>query len=260
MSEVNALAQKIAVLSAREPVDKTGARVISEGGSPPPLAAILREVGDTVLERCLAFHCDTTTMHIIAAGRRMRGILGVSPTADASVIGQVLSREEPALVQAAYDLLAAHFGPTATVSVRSLPAEPFGKGGERGISTDELAALWDVAATSATVSAKAPMDAFLSANAAIFSSSLHIHKGEIIATSGDVAALETVWNTQVSAFRETYNKTLHGDADPQLISLKGVFDDGTSAALAFYEDHVALMVCGADSFAAMQASWQRVFA
>lgn len=260
MSEVNALEQKIAVLSARESVDETGARVISEGGSPSPIAAILREVGDTVLERCLAFHCSTTTMHIIAAGRRMRGILGVSPTVDAPVIGQVLSREEPDLVQAAYDLLVAHFGSAATLSVRSLPTEPFGKGGERGISADGLATLWDVASTSEAVSPEAPMDAFLSANAAIFSSSLHIHKGEIIATSGDVAALETVWNTQVSAFRETYTKTLHGGADPQLISLERAFDDGASAALAFYEDHAALMVYNSDSFAAMQASWQRIFA
>ncbi|KQI71723.1 hypothetical protein AN191_12135 [Loktanella sp. 5RATIMAR09] len=260
MSELNALAQKLAVLSARDVVDQTGARMISEGGLPSPLAAILREVDDTVLERCLAFRCGDTTVRIIAAGRRMRGILSVSPKSDADVIGQVLSREDPDVVQAAHDLLQTLCGNAENMTVRSLPSEPFGNSGERGISALGLAELWDVALAEADSTPKPPMEQFLTVNAPAFSSVLHIYNGEIVTKEGDFAALQAIWSTQVEAFREAHRKTLRGEEAAQLICLDGAFDNGNSAALALYENHVALIAYEAERFGAMQASWQRIFA
>lgn len=259
MSELNALAQKLAVLSAREIVDQTGARMISEGGSPAPVAAILREVDDTVLERCLAFTCGNATIQIIAAGRRMRGILSVSPKSNADVIGQVLSREEPDMVQAAADLLEELCGKAENMTVRSLPPQPFGKGGERGISADGLAELWGVALAEVDTGPKPPMEQFLTVNAPAFSSLLHICNSEIVSTAGDFAALQTIWSTQVEAFRKAHKKTLRGEEGAQLICLDSAFDDGHSAALALYEDHVALIAYEAERFGAIQASWQRIF-
>jgi hypothetical protein len=260
MSELTALAQKLAVLSAQEAVDSSGARVISEGGSPAPLSAMLREIDDTVLERCLAFECGGNSIRIIAAGRRMRGILDVSPTSDADVIGQVLSREEPDLVQDAHDALQDLCGSAEKMTVRSLPPEPFGNGGERGISAVGLAELWNVALAHVDSEPKPPMEQFLSVNAPAFSSLLHVCNGEIIATTGDVAALQKIWSTQVDAFRDAHKKTARGEEGAQLICLDSAFDDGNSAALAVYEDHIALMAYEAERFGAMQASWQRIFA
>ena len=260
MSELTALAQKLAVLSSREAVDPSGTRVISEGGSPAPLSAMLSEIDDTVLERCLAFACGGNSIRIIAAGRRMRGILDISPASDADVIGQVLSREEPELVQAAHDLLQDLCGNADQMTVRSLPPEPFGKGGERGISAIGLADLWNVALAGVESEPKPPMEQFLSVNAPAFSSLLHVCKGEIIATTGDVTALQKIWATQVDAFREAHKKTARGEEGAQLICLDSAFEDGNSAALAVYEDHIALMAYEAERFGAMQASWQRIFA
>lgn len=257
MSESNALAEKIATLALRETLDPSGARVISEGGSPDPVVAILREVDETVLERCLAFDCGQISLRVIASGRRLRGILDASLANDADVIGQVLSREEPEGVQAAFDLLQSICASADRVSVRSLPPEPFGKSGERGISAMGLAELWGVAMGGEP---KPPMERFLSVNATAFSSVLHVRKGEIISTAGDFKALKAIWSEQVEAFREAHRKTVRGEEGAQLICLENAFDDGSSAAMALYENDVALVAYQAERFGHMQSSWQRIFA
>lgn len=257
MSEPNALAQQLATLASRETVDETGARVISEDGNPAPVAAIVGEIDGTVLERCLVFQCGHATVSIVAAGRRLRGIISVSPQNDQAVIGQVLSREEPEGVQAAYDLLQDICGEADRLTVRSLPPEAFGKGGERGISATGLAELWDLATQTEP---KPPIEQFLSANAAAFSSVLHVRDGEIILTEGNFEALQSIWSTQVEAFRKAHKKTVRGEEGAQLICLNGAFDDGLSAAMALYEGDIVLVAYDAGSFGKMQASWQRIFA
>jgi len=257
MSEPDALAQKLATLATRETVDATGARGLSEGGAPVPIAAILGEIDDTVLERCLVFDCGQVTVRLIAAGRRLRGIYGVSTQSDAEIIGQVLSREDPEGLQAAYDLLQETCGEADRVTVRSTRPDPFGQGGERGVSARGLAELWDVTLDMAP---KLPIEQFLNANAAAFSSVLHLRKGEIIATTGDFEALQAIWTTQVEAFRKAHKKTIRGKEGAQLICLNGAFDDGMSAAMALCEDDIVLVAYDAESFGGMQASWQRFFA
>lgn len=257
MSESDGLTQRLALLAMPVKVDKTGARAISENGAPAPVAAILGEIDNTVLERCLVFDCGPVTVSIIAAGRRLRGIFSVSPQNDAAIIGQVLSREEPEALQAAHDLLLECCGGAGRVAVRSTPAEAFGQGGERGVSATGLAELWDVALD---IAPKPPVEQFLSVNAAAFSSVLHVRKGEIILTEGDFEALQSIWSTQVEAFRKAHKKTIRGEEGAQLICLNGAFEDGSSVAMVLYEDDIVLVACGADSFGAMQSSWHRIFA
>ena len=257
MSEPNALAEKIATLASRETYDQSGARVISEGGTPEPIAAILREVDDTVLERCLSFDCGTTSVQIIAAGRRLRGIVSVTPESDAEIIGQILSREEPEGVQAAFDLLSEVCGTVDQMTVSSMPPTPFGKGGERGISAVGLTELWGVAMNSEP---KPPMEQFLSVNAADFLSVLHVRQGEIVTTAGDFKALQKIWSKQADAFRKAHAKTVRGEEGAQLVCLEGAFDDGSSAAMALYDNDVALVAYEAERYGHMQSSWQRIFA
>jgi len=257
MSDLNALTRKLAALTAGDTVYEAGGRVIVDDSDSSSVAAILREVDDTVLERLLSFTAGDTTINIIAAGRRMRGILNVLPPRDDAMIGQVLSREEPEDVQAVFDLLQGLCGDAEKMTVRSLPPEPFGKGGERGISALGLADLWSVEINEAP---KPPMEKFLTMNASAFSSLLHVRKGEVLSTSGDISALQKIWSTQVQAFREAHNKTLRGEAEAQLICLESAFDDGTSAAMALHEKDVALIAYQAEHFGTMQSSWQRIFA
>lgn len=257
MSDANALAEKLAILAADEPVDATGARIISEGGSPDPMTAILREVDNTVLERSLIIDCGNATVNIVAAGRRMRGITSASLPDDMDIVGQVLSREEPEGVQAAFVFLQGLCGTADKMTVRSTPPEQFGKGGERGISANGLSELWGVAMDTAP---KPPIDSFLSMNAEAFNSVLHVRNGEVVSTAGDVKALKKIWSTQVDAFREAHKKTTRGDVNAQLVCLDSAFEDGSSAAMALYENDIALVAYQAESFGDIQSAWQRIFA
>ena len=256
MSEEDALAQKLAALIASVEIDDSGARVISVDGEPAPITAILREVDDTVLERCLAFDCGDTTITVVAAGRRLRGIVNVTPQNDAEIIGQVISREEPEGVQAAFDLLQSLCADADKMTVRSLPSEPFGKGGERGISAKGLTELWGV---TMDIIPKPPMDKFLSANAATFLSVLHVREGKVVSTSGDVKPLQQIWKSQVDDFRKAHAKMVRGEERAQFVCLESAFDDGTSAALALYENEIALVAYQGENFGKMQSSWQRIF-
>ncbi|PJI86232.1 hypothetical protein BC777_2600 [Yoonia maricola] len=256
MSEQTALAQKIAMLTAPDSIDQTGARLISVGRDPEPLTAILREVDDTVLERSLAFVCGDTTVTIVAAGRRLRGIASVTPAKDADIIGQVISRDDPDGVQAAFDLLQELCGTADRLTVRSLPPEPFGKGGERGISATGLTELWGV---TMEVIPKPPMEKFLSTNATAFLSVLHIRDGKIVSTAGNFKALQTIWKSQVDTFRKAHAKMVRGEEKAQLVCFEGAFDDGSSAAMALYENEVVLVAYQAKQYGEIQSSWQRIF-
>ncbi len=55
MSDMTALTDRLSALAAVDEVFVAGARVISQDGGPVALAAILREIDSTVLERTLVF-------------------------------------------------------------------------------------------------------------------------------------------------------------------------------------------------------------
>lgn len=257
MSDLDALAQKLAALVSKQDVFDAGARVISLGGAPAPMAAILGEIDETVLERNLEFKSDKSTTNLIVAGRRLRGIQAVTPPSDSKVIGQTISREEPELVQAASELLSDLFADADRLTVRSLAPEPFGKGGERGISAHGLAELWRIEMDAAP---KPPMERFLRANGDNIASLMHVSNDEIAATSGDFEALQEIWSTQVKEFREKHDKALNGEDGPKLIFLEGALDDGTSAALALADNDMALFAYQTDKLDALHASWRSIFA
>lgn len=256
MSEMHALAQKLAALISKDDVFDAGARIISQAGSPEPIAAILAEIEDTILERNLEFTSGSTTANLIASGRRLRGIHAMTSNPDDDVIGQTISREEPDLVQKTYALLSAAFGDAERLTVRSLAPPEFGKGGERGISAHGLADLWQIQSQEEP---KPPMERFLTANAQIIASFMHVSNDEIAAKSGDFETLQGIWNTQVSDFRKQHKKALNGDDGPKLIFLDGALEDGTSAALALVDDDIALLAYQTDQFGALHASWRRIF-
>lgn len=257
MSEWNALARKLATLVATDDMFEAGARTISIGGSPAPMTAILNEIDDTVLERALEIVADDNTVTLVVSGRRLRGILSVSP-ADmdtASATGHALARDEPDVLNAALALVEQLCGSAKRITVRSTPAVPFGKGGDRGISADALAEIWQVQMREVP---EPPMRRFLSSNAAAISAMMHINDGDIIATSGDFDALQTIWNTQLHTFRKAHRKFQSGEDGPQLICFEGALGDGTAAAFAVAGDDVVLLAYRPDHLGAMLASWRAI--
>ena len=257
MSELDALAQKLMNLISKDAEFEGGARVVARGGSTDVLTAIIDEVDDTVLERTLEFKAGENVVNLIAGGRRLRGVLSVSPEGHGHVVGNTLSREDPELVQAAGAMLKELFGEADVITVRSLSSQPFGEGNaERGISASRLSEFWE---QDADDTPKSPMERFLSYNANAVSSLMHVNKGEIISTTGDFAALQAMWNNQVMEFRKTNKDMLTGKNGPQLICLEGAMNDGHAAALVIAESEIALLAYNPEKLSAMQSSWRSIF-
>ena len=259
MSDMHALAQTLTALAAKDEIFQNGARVISQGGFPSPMAAFLKAVDETMLERKLTFVAGPHTINVIAAGRRLRGFSAASPSlGDIShLAGKTIAREEPDLIDDAYALLSENIGNAARLAVHSLPPEPFGEGGERGISALSLAEMWNIDMHEAPLP---PMERFLRTNGDGINALLHLSAGEVTATQGDVTALQGVWDTQVTAFMEEQTKLPGHEDGPQLICLDGALEDGSAAAIAIAGDDVALLVCAPTQLGTLHTTWQSIFA
>ncbi|MEO1640655.1 MAG: hypothetical protein AAFU41_15545 [Pseudomonadota bacterium] len=267
MSDLSALAEKLSALAGDAgDVFEDGARVIANGDGRAPVKAILDAVDDTVLERKLRVEIDGKRIDLIAAGRRLRGILTADGASgdDQSVMGQVLSREEPEVVAAAGKMINNRCAGAKRITVRSLPPDPFGVGGERGISARGLAGLWDVAAPEPAVAETTAepaedggaMAQFLSSNAAALTATMHVNNGEMIKISGDYKTLQNIWNEQVLQFRKSHSRFLDPADGPQLVCLEGALENGDAAAMAVDGDDVALMAYDPAHLDQMLTSWR----
>jgi len=258
MSDLTALAEKLDALRASDDVFEHGARVISQGGVPSGMNALIRAIDETVLERKLEIMTGTHLISLIAAGRRLRGISGVVPAKgkSARLVGEAMSRENTKNLDAAFGLLSDLVGPAPKLTLRSLPAEPFGRSGERGVTARELAEFWQVDLDEKPLP---QMTRFLVGNEGAIAAHLHVVNGEIESTEGDVTVLHDVWETQVSTFLQTLD-TLPGRADgPQLITLDGALEDGKTVALGLAGDDVALLIYDPGALGALHASWQAIY-
>lgn len=253
MSDLTALAQKISALAATDAVFQGGARVISTVGEPAPLAALLSEIDETILERELEFEADGKTLRLVAAGRRLRGVAAADATDADAVIGQSLSREEPELLQAVFDLISHVCGDAQNLRVRPLPPAPFGKGGERGVSAKGLAEMWQI---DMDCTPEPPFMRFLKIAAGASSSLIHLTSGDVVNQQGDVAALQTVLDTQLDAFHAKQKKLKVAGDGPQLISLKNALSDGSSVTLASSGEDVVLIAHDADAMGPLHRAWK----
>jgi hypothetical protein len=254
---MTALTDKLAALAAEDEVFVAGARVIAQDGGPVALAAILREIDDTVLERTLGFSIGDVTVSLIVAGRRLKGMVEVSDNAPnaATVIGKSLTREEPQVLQAAGAFMAQICATATRVTVRALPVQRFGNSGDVGISAAGLADLWQV---DLNAKPSPPMTRFLAANAASFSAKLYLTNGIVTEMVGNAAPLQTIWETQFSAFRQRQNTVTGKPADSQLMCFDGALGPGTAVAIAMTGDDVCLCAFAPEALATLTASWQAI--
>jgi hypothetical protein len=252
-----ALTNRLSALAAEDEVFVAGARVIAQEGGSVALAAVLREIDSTVLERTLVFGFGDATVSAIVAGRRLKGFHAVSgnavPTDD--VIGQPLSREEPQTLNAAGALMTQLCAAATRVTVRAQPIEPFGKGGDVGISATGLGDIWQV-----NLDAKPlpPVARFISANAGTLTAYLYVTDGVVVETSGDGAALQLIWDEQVLAFRKRQNALFKKPAAPQLICLEGAIGPGSAIAIVMAGDDACLCTLSPDDMTVLTRAWQSI--
>lgn len=258
MSDLTALAQKLASLHSSDDRFEHGARIIAQGGVPSGMAAVLHAIDDTVLERQLEIMTGTHIVTLVAAGRRLRGIAGVVPPKGKSprLAGEAISRDDKKSLAAVGELLNELLMPAPRLTLRSLPSGGFGRSGERGVAATDLISLWQVDMEAEVLP---PIERFLSGNRAALKAFLHVRGDEVVATEGDSAQLQDLMENQLDAFLEKKAK-LSGNADgPQLISLEGVLPGNVAVALAQAGDDIVLITYDPVALAQLHASWQAIF-
>ena len=258
MTDLTALAQKLASLHSSEDVFENGARVIAQGGVPSGMSAFIRAIDDTVLERQLEIMTGTHIVTVVAAGRRLRGIANVVPPKgkSARLVGEPLSRDDKKSLAATGELLSSLLGAAPRLTLRSLPAESFGRSGDRGVSAATLAEVWDVDLDEAPLP---PMERFLKGNAEAVHGFIQMRGGEVAATDGETAALQSIQDDQLDDLLAARGK-LSGDSEgPQLMSLEGALSNGKAIALAQAEDETVLILYDPAALGQIHASWQAVF-
>ncbi len=251
---MTALTEKLSALAAEDDVFVAGARVIAQDGGQVALAAILREIDATILERTLVFGIGDVSASLIVAGRRLKGLLSVSGSSDAA-IGQSLSREEPKILQAAGDLMTSLCDKASRVTVRAEPIQPFSKGGDAGISAKGLAELWNVDLNARPLP---PIARFLAANASVLGGHLLISGADIVESAGETEALQLIWDEQVMTLRKSQKAIAKKQAGAQMMCFDGAMGAGTAVAFAVAGDDACICAFASDQIATLTASWQSI--
>lgn len=254
MSEKTIIANKFAALLADDEVYVSGARILSQGGAPTPLAAVLTEIDATVLERTLVFSIDDVNVSMNVAGRRLRGFLEVSgnlPEAN-SVIGKVLSQDDPETLQAAGDMMMLLCASANRVMVRSLPAEHLGNNADAGLTASGLAKLWHIDLDARPA---AFVERFLDANSNDMNAYVYVSNGAVSKTGGDFATIEALWSTQIAEFRKRHRALMPKLEGPRLFCLQDPLGEGTTVAVAIDGNDVALFNYPPAKLSKLVAAW-----
>ncbi|MFN3663682.1 hypothetical protein [Yoonia sp.] len=245
------LIAKLKALVGNDPVFLGKARVISTGGIPMPLDALLAEIDDTVLERTLVFDIDGLTLRAAVAGRRLRGVLDVTDQPVNGFIGQVLSQDDPDMRHRISALLADLCNNAEQITVKSLPAENFGDPSDAGIS----AAALTQDTREMDPPSSSPMGQFLAAIGTDVTAFLYVVKGEIVRSKGDTTAVDLAWCHQSDPLRNSQKAIFPQDKDPTLTCLAPALRDGQAIAIARIGDEIGVLSYPSDGFGHILAAW-----
>ncbi len=150
MSDPGDLRRKLAALADTGAAHGAKGRIISEGGFPSPVQAILTEVSETALAQDLTFHVgDVGSLVLVVSGRRIlavRSIEGlVMPAVAEQLAGKPLSAAADAQQRALMALLMQIDLMRDTVETTSTDGAPFSAPPDAGLTAERLAVLTGVA-------------------------------------------------------------------------------------------------------------------
>ncbi len=256
-SKISSLASKVQELASDDVVFVGRARLLATAGSMPPITAILREIDNTVLDRKLSFQVGDVSFAVIAAGRRLQGFVELPEgTKDADkFLNQVLSEEDPDVMNAATNMIMQYRTAEAKVTVQSEPARRLGKGSDAGMSVNGLVRVWNV-----DMDAKSapPVERFLAQSVEHLVSSLYVVNGQAVEMSDNAVLLQSVWENQVPAFLEKYKKTNPHPGAPALMCFEHPQDETGALALAISGEEIAIMSYKPETIGQLLEYWQSV--
>ncbi|GAB4385782.1 MAG: hypothetical protein Kow0045_12210 [Albidovulum sp.] len=260
MIDERLVARKLATLGTASFVFRDGGRVISNGLVPPPAAAILEEIDNTILKRRVTFRAGAERLTFVVAGRRLLALAAASEglAGAAELVGEVLSHDDPGQMEAVGSLIALIAQDERPVLVEAVPTDEGGNRGNVGIPVERLAELMQIDLAEPVL----PMQMFLEACEGLYTACLfrageawigHAEEAELLERLRDVA--ERQWER----FREAYGRHVPAADTPRLVMLEGAAggEDCLSAAWGYGE--FALLVHGRDDLLDIHHHWRRIF-
>lgn len=240
MSSRDDLARKLAALARRTERYRDGARVLSEGGYPPLLQAILAEIDDTVSTRNLEMRLgDRACLVAVAAGRRLLGFRrldGVGRPGEAeALVDRPLSPEATDTVEALCRLLAPLAEGDGALTVVSRPATRLGTQSDAGLKVADLAARFGLAYPFPTPS---PMLDFRGALGARAIAAIRYTAAGDVVEEGDPEALTLLQRCAASGALPGSNV---GDTPGPVLSSLGRLRAGGPMLTLARTDHEALL-------------------
>ncbi|MGB5871970.1 MAG: hypothetical protein WBH04_17405 [Albidovulum sp.] len=263
MTDEPAVSRKLAALGADKSIFRQGARVLSNGKSPTPLAALLDEVDNTVLKRDLTFRLADSLLSMTVAGRRVLTLVAASQDlSDAqALIALPLSHDEPEGFTALTAVLQQFTGQKDSLTVESAHSANTGSPTSIGIPVSRLAEALGLDLDAAPPS---PLQMFLDACGMIFIATLTRSGEDWTCQAQDDAllpAMRHIAETQLEAFEAAaHDNSLPALKRPRLITIEGALEGAGCLSATWANGECALMAHDQSDLAEIHAIWRGIFA
>lgn len=260
MTHDDAIAGNLAALGARQTVFRDGRRVLSNGLFPPPLPALLQEIGTTVLQRQLTFRAGASALSFVVSERRLMALVSASSDLEEvqHLAGQGLSHDQPDVLEAVAAAMVRLAQAEEPLTVETAFAAPGGSPAGLGLPAAMLEEVMELDPGEQ----ERPMEFFIEAAAGMYSACL-LHAGGAWLGGGEDAAvltaLQKIADAQWDRFQASYAKHAALTETPRLISLGPVLDGGSCVSVVWADGECALFAHGEADLAGLHGIWQRVF-
>ncbi|MEP5760772.1 MAG: hypothetical protein ABJ327_15970 [Litoreibacter sp.] len=250
MSDNQALNEQLRRLSSDVGRVVEGKRVILEPGHGGAIEAVRIEIDSTILSRELTFVSGSSSITVIASGRRLTKL--VSTSADiafpAKYLNTILGSEDLAGPVAVKSAFAALDTSAAPLLVESVPHTREDEGVKTGVSASQLTEYWGVETVVPSV-----MDPFLAAIAETSDAHILLEQGTITRSAGDesaIALLSEAARVQLPALVASSQNA------PQLICFQDAAQNGVSLAAAITPEANVILSYDNTATGAIMTAWQ----
>lgn|GEM_PF-3394324 len=259
MKDTRRLAERIRKLAGSEASSPEG-RELPPGPDGSPLAAILREVDETILPRSLVFRRGEGRLVVSAANRRLLMVdtaEGPDAAAATDIVGRPLTQPDVALLGRLRDALVSALPGNDPIRVRPAPASGAAGDFAAGTTAVALASAWGI--DLATATGNDPADAvedFLGTAPSLSRAWLRLDAGMVTETGGDQALTARLRDFADSA--DMAELDMLPDANrSRFIAIGRAPGDGDCLIFVSDKAEAALLLIPAESLDSARTSWRK---
>ena len=262
MSDFSRLEQVLAKLRQRERAPGEG-RKLSGGDGAARLAALVTEIGETILPRQVTFGlADAGVLHLAVANRRLQALLGPAPKGIPSTLEGVklADANDPAVTELGEALTQVLGSPDAVPISSSRQQSPFPS--DVGVPAPQLARTWGTSDTAGAAAADpgALLGGYLDAIEGDATAWLRIEGEDVTGQGGAADGLSDLAAVFLDGYFSRFD-TAYADPAFALGTVIAPREAGKSA-LFFVElgDVSAVILAPSEKMAGLAVRWQRLVA